>query len=153
MLACTFAHRKFLGRTPPGKAVLRAFLGGMKNEALLAESDEALVATVRREMSEILGAKTIGAEVEPEHAQVSRWRRAMAQYAVGHKERMQRIGRAWRRCRGCGWWGMRTTGSGFRIASAGAEGGAGAGGGRKGLSSWPMLRAGPILLGSRPRRG
>ena len=55
MLACTFAHRKFLGRTPPGKAVLRAFLGGMKNEALLAETDAALVATVRRELSEILG--------------------------------------------------------------------------------------------------
>ena len=58
---------------------------------MLAESDEALVATVRREMGEILGAKTFCADVEPEHAQVSRWRRAMAQYAVGHKERMQRI--------------------------------------------------------------
>jgi protoporphyrinogen/coproporphyrinogen III oxidase len=91
MLACTFVHRKFLGRTPPGKAVLRAFLGGMNNEALLAASDDVLVATVRREMSEILGAKTFNAVVEPEHAQVSRWRRAMAQYAVGHKERMQRI--------------------------------------------------------------
>ena len=56
MLACTFVHRKFLGRTPTGKAVLRAFLGGAKNEALLDESDEVLVATVRRELSEILGA-------------------------------------------------------------------------------------------------
>ncbi len=92
MLACTFVHRKFLGRTPPGKAVFRAFLGGMNREALLAEGDEALVNTVRREMSEILGAKTFSADVQPEHAQVSRWRRAMAQYAVGHKERMQRIG-------------------------------------------------------------
>jgi len=91
MLACTFVHRKFLGRTPPGKAVFRAFLGGMNREALLAESDEALVLTVRREMAAILGAKTFSADVEPEHAQVSRWRRAMAQYAVGHKERMQRI--------------------------------------------------------------
>ena len=42
-------------------------------------------------MSEILGAKTLSADVEPEHTQVSRWRRAMAQYAVGHQERMQRI--------------------------------------------------------------
>jgi oxygen-dependent protoporphyrinogen oxidase len=91
MLACTFVHRKFLGRTPPGKAVFRAFLGGMKNEALLAESDAALVAAVRRELTEILGAKTIGAAVEPEHTQVSRWRRSMAQYAVGHRERKQRI--------------------------------------------------------------
>ncbi len=91
MLACTFAHRKFLGRTPPGKAVFRAFLGGMKRTDLLNESDEALVEVVRREMREILGAKTFGAEVEPEFAQVTRWRRAMAQYAVGHKERMQRV--------------------------------------------------------------
>jgi oxygen-dependent protoporphyrinogen oxidase len=91
MLACTFVHRKFLGRTPPGKAVFRAFLGGMNREAMLGESDEALVATVRREMAAILGAKTFSADVEPEHAQVSRWRRAMAQYTVGHKGRMQRI--------------------------------------------------------------
>ena len=35
--------------------------------------------------------KTFGAEVEPEFAQVTRWRRAMAQYAVGHKARMQRV--------------------------------------------------------------
>ncbi len=91
MLACTFAHRKFLGRTPPGKAVFRAFLGGMNNESLLGESDEALVAAVRRELTEILGAAVIGAAAEPEHVQVSRWRRAMAQYAVGHKDRMARI--------------------------------------------------------------
>jgi oxygen-dependent protoporphyrinogen oxidase len=91
MLACTFVHRKFLGRTAPGKAVLRAFLGGMKHEALLTEADAALVATVRRELSEILGEKTIASHVEPEVAHVSRWRRAMAQYAVGHQERVQRI--------------------------------------------------------------
>jgi oxygen-dependent protoporphyrinogen oxidase len=91
MLACTFVHRKFLGRTPPGKAVLRAFLGGTKNEALLTESDTALVATVRRELTDILGEEVLPEEAEPEYTQVSRWRRAMAQYAVGHQERKQRI--------------------------------------------------------------
>ena len=91
MLACTFVHRKFLGRTPPGKAVLRAFLGGMNNESLLAETDEALVATVRRELASILGEGVVGLGMEPEHAQVARWRRAMAQYSVGHKERMGRV--------------------------------------------------------------
>ena len=91
MLACTFVHRKFLGRTPPGKAVLRAFLGGMKNEALLAAKDDVLVATVRRELSEILGNSVVGVDAEPEYTQVSRWRRAMAQYAVGHQDRMRRI--------------------------------------------------------------
>ncbi|HLI02712.1 MAG TPA: protoporphyrinogen oxidase [Terracidiphilus sp.] len=95
MLACTFAHRKFPGRTPPGKAVLRAFLGGSRQEpgcgSLLAKSDETLVATVRRELGEILGSKVLDARTEPEYAQVARWPRAMAQYAVGHRDRIDRI--------------------------------------------------------------
>jgi oxygen-dependent protoporphyrinogen oxidase len=91
MLACTFVHRKFVGRTPTGKAVLRAFLGGAKNEALLDQTDEVLVATVRRELSEILGARVVGPHIPAEATQVSRWRRAMAQYAVGHQERMKRV--------------------------------------------------------------
>jgi len=91
MLACTFVHRKFLGRTPTGKVVLRAFLGGMKNEALMAKSDEELIAVVRRELTSILGEEIIDRDAMPEHTQVARWRRAMAQYAVGHQEKMQRI--------------------------------------------------------------
>ena len=91
MLACTFVHRKFLGRTPPGKVVFRAFLGGTKNEALLGEPDAALIAVVRRELREIVGERVFGHAGDPEHARVSRWRRAMPLYAVGHKQRMEAI--------------------------------------------------------------
>jgi oxygen-dependent protoporphyrinogen oxidase len=91
LLACTFSHRKFLGKTAPGKAVIRAFLGGMRNEALLAENDNALVAIVRHELIDILGETVVGIGLDPEYTQVSRWRRAMAQYAVGHQERVERI--------------------------------------------------------------
>ena len=91
MLACTFAHRKFLGRIAPGKAVLRAFLGGVRNAALLDQSDEVLIAMARRELSEILGTSVVGLHIEPEEIRVSRWPRAMAQYAVGHLERVKRI--------------------------------------------------------------
>jgi protoporphyrinogen/coproporphyrinogen III oxidase len=91
MLACTFVQRKFLGRTPPGKAVFRAFLGGIRNESLMTEPDETLIAIVRRELSEILGEKTISPNVEPEYTQVTRWRRAMAQYSVGHQDRIARV--------------------------------------------------------------
>jgi oxygen-dependent protoporphyrinogen oxidase len=91
MLACTFTHRKFLGRTAPGKAVFRAFLGGMRGAVQLTVADETLVATVRRELAEILGSKVIPPAVEPERTQVSRWPRAMAQYAVGHEARIKRI--------------------------------------------------------------
>ncbi len=91
LLACTFAHRKFLGRTAPGKAVIRAFLGGMRNEALLNESDSGLVAIVRHELIDILGETVRGIGLDPQYTQVTRWRRAMAQYAVGHAERIARI--------------------------------------------------------------
>ncbi len=63
----------------------------MRNEALMEEPDNVLIATVRRELNEILGARVLGPHIEPEFAQVTRWRRAMAQYAVGHKERIARI--------------------------------------------------------------
>jgi oxygen-dependent protoporphyrinogen oxidase len=91
MLAATFVHRKFLGRTPAGKAVVRAFLGGMRNETLLDASDEQLVATVRQELEEILGKNVLPVSLQPERTQVARWRRAMAQYAPGHPERVRRI--------------------------------------------------------------
>jgi oxygen-dependent protoporphyrinogen oxidase len=63
----------------------------MRNEALLTESDAALVGMVRSELLDILGDTVPGIGDDPLYAQVTRWRRAMAQYAVGHQERMQRI--------------------------------------------------------------
>jgi oxygen-dependent protoporphyrinogen oxidase len=86
ILACTFLHRKFPGRTAAGKSVLRAFLGGAHNAELLAESDETLVHLVRKELFEILRISAV-----PELVEVRRWPRAMAQYAVGHAERQRRI--------------------------------------------------------------
>jgi len=86
MLACTILNRKFLGRTALGKSVLRVFLGGSRNAALLDESDEALIERVRRELFEILQISAV-----PELAEVQRWPRAMAQYAIGHKARQERI--------------------------------------------------------------
>ncbi len=86
MLACTFIHRKFPGRTAYGKSVLRAFLGGAHHASLLEESDEALAGLVRRELMEILHISAT-----PELVQVQRWPRAMAQYSVGHGERQRRI--------------------------------------------------------------
>ena len=86
MLACTFVHRKFLGRTPKDQAVLRAFPGGMRGEALLAETDANLITTVRRELADILHLTAI-----PVTTRVTRWRRSMAQYSVGHNDRKARI--------------------------------------------------------------
>jgi oxygen-dependent protoporphyrinogen oxidase len=46
---------------------------------------------VRRELAAILGEGVVGLGVEPEYTRVSRWQRSMAQYAVGHQERMERV--------------------------------------------------------------
>ena len=86
MLACTLIHRKFPGRTAAGKSVLRAFVGGAGRAALLEETDEALVERVRLELFEMLRISAV-----PELTEVTRWPRAMAQYAVGHKARIGRI--------------------------------------------------------------
>jgi oxygen-dependent protoporphyrinogen oxidase len=86
MLACTILNRKFLGRTATGKSVLRVFLGGSRNAALLDETDGALIERVRRELFEILQISAV-----PQLAEIQRWPRAMAQYAVGHKARQERI--------------------------------------------------------------
>ncbi len=86
MLACTFLHRKFPGRTAPGKAVLRAFLGGSRNAGLLEQTDSYLTGKVRTELQEILKITA-----DPEFVEVTRWPRAMAQYAVGHKDRQLQI--------------------------------------------------------------
>jgi oxygen-dependent protoporphyrinogen oxidase len=84
MLACTFVHAKFAGRTPADKGVLRCFLGGSGNEHLLDESDAHLTDIVLRELSEILKLKA-----KPNFVRIRRSRQSMAQYAVGHLERMQ----------------------------------------------------------------
>ena len=46
---------------------------------------------MRHELIDILGETVVGIGLDPEYTQVTRWRRAMAQYAVGHQERIARI--------------------------------------------------------------
>jgi len=86
MLACTFVHAKFAGRTPHDKGVLRCFLGGSGNDHLLDATDAQLTEIVRKELREILRL-----EAHPNFIRITRSRRAMAQYGVGHLERMQAI--------------------------------------------------------------
>jgi oxygen-dependent protoporphyrinogen oxidase len=89
IIACTFSSVKYPGRAPEGHALLRVFMGGALNEAVLAADDPSLVATARAELESLLG---IGAE--PLFARVGRYRRAMPQYHVGHSIRVEAIERA-----------------------------------------------------------
>lgn len=84
--ALTFVHNKFPHRAPADKGIVRVFLGGLGDQSVLVLSDEEILATVRRELSEILGLTA-----EPRITRVYRWNKAMAQYGPGHLERVQRI--------------------------------------------------------------
>lgn len=86
MLACTFVHTKFAGRVPEGKGLLRCFLGGTRNDVLLDESDARLTVIVLKELEQILGLKA-----SPSFVRIYRWRQAMAQYGVGHLDRIQLV--------------------------------------------------------------
>jgi protoporphyrinogen/coproporphyrinogen III oxidase len=86
MLACTFVHNKFPHRAPKDKGILRCFLGGARDEAVLSLSDEEMLQTVRRELRDI-----VKLDAPPIFARVYRWREAMAQYEPGHIARVAEI--------------------------------------------------------------
>ena len=86
MMACTFVHNKFPNRAPDGKGLVRCFLGGSKDEAVLDLSDVEVKALCLRELKQILKLDT-----EPRFVRIYRWRGAMAQYTVGHLDRVRRI--------------------------------------------------------------
>ncbi|MFY9844672.1 MAG: protoporphyrinogen oxidase [Terriglobales bacterium] len=86
MLAATFVHNKFPHRAPDNRALVRCFLGGARDEQILQASEKAILEIVRAELQKI-----IGLNVDPLFARVYKWKAAMAQYSVGHLERLQRI--------------------------------------------------------------
>ena len=86
LLAATFVHNKFPHRAPKDRALVRCFLGGSRDEQVLQLTDENILNIVRDELRQILGVKA-----DPLFTRLYRWRGAMAQYSVGHLERLQRI--------------------------------------------------------------
>jgi protoporphyrinogen/coproporphyrinogen III oxidase len=86
LLAATFVHNKFPYRAPEDRALLRCFLGGSRDEAVLQLSDDEILSLVRAELGQILELRA-----DPLFARVYRWKGAMAQYNVGHLERVDRI--------------------------------------------------------------
>lgn len=86
MLACTFVHTKFPARVPPDRALLRCFLGGSRDPEILELDDDRISALVQEELKSILGL----AEA-PRFVRIYRWPRAMAQYTLGHNQRLAAV--------------------------------------------------------------
>jgi protoporphyrinogen/coproporphyrinogen III oxidase len=88
MLAATFVHNKFPHRAPENRALVRCFLGGARDEQIIQMSTEEILHVVRDELRQMIPSAL---NAEPLFARVYKWRSAMAQYSVGHLERVQRI--------------------------------------------------------------
>ena len=86
IIACTFSSVKYPGRAPDGFALLRVFVGGALNEAVLDGDDETLTRIARAELGELLGI-----QAPPLLSRVSRYPKAMPQYHVGHLARVEAI--------------------------------------------------------------
>jgi oxygen-dependent protoporphyrinogen oxidase len=88
LLAGTFSSVKYPGRAPEGHVLIRGFLGGALNAAMLTEADDALVARARGELGEALGVTAA-----PVLTRLHRWPASMPQYHVGHLARVETIER------------------------------------------------------------
>ncbi len=89
LMACTWVSTKFNHRAPADHVLLRVFVGGYKREGLVDLPDAELLSLVRAELR-----RTMGLTAEPVHHEIYHWRRANAQYDVGHLERVEAIERA-----------------------------------------------------------
>lgn len=86
LLACTFSSVKYSGRAPAGTVLIRAFVGGALFPEAYELADDRMLAGVQKDLADLLGVRA-----KPKDAVVTRWPRSMAQYNVGHLERVARI--------------------------------------------------------------
>jgi oxygen-dependent protoporphyrinogen oxidase len=86
LMACTWTSTKFNGRTPGEHVLLRAFVGGPRNERLVDLPDEELLGLVRGELREVMGVSA-----QPVVTRLYRWPGANPQYDVGHLERVDQL--------------------------------------------------------------
>ncbi len=87
LLACTYVHNKFPHRAPEGQLLLRAFLND-RHRWLIGQSDAEVVQLTRMELRSM-----VGIYAEPSFTRLYRWPAAMAQYEVGHLDRLAEIER------------------------------------------------------------
>ncbi len=86
LIACSFSSVKFAGRAPEGQVLLRAFVGGAMHRDRYEQSDEAIQRVVLQDLRQLLGVSG-----EPLHISLRRWPQSLAQYHLGHVQRVARI--------------------------------------------------------------
>lgn len=86
LAACTWVNTKFDFRAAEDRIFLRAFLAGEQAEAWFGKSDDEIAASANAELQRIMGFTAV-----PHAFRVERWNKVMAQYEVGHQQRIEAI--------------------------------------------------------------
>ncbi|MCL4265514.1 MAG: protoporphyrinogen oxidase [Anaerolineae bacterium] len=85
-LACTWSSRKWHGRAPDGKVLLRVYIGRYGDDDVTAYDDGRLLSIAQNEIRQMLDITT-----EPLFQRIIRYPRAMPQYNLGHLDRITHI--------------------------------------------------------------
>jgi oxygen-dependent protoporphyrinogen oxidase len=88
LVAATFVHNKFPHRTPEDRALLRCFFAGSNAASVWNLPDNGIISVAKNDLQQILGLTA-----DPLFSRVYKWKSAMAQYTVGHLDRLARIDR------------------------------------------------------------
>jgi protoporphyrinogen/coproporphyrinogen III oxidase len=104
--AVTWVSSKWTGRAPAHRALLRGYLGGVRDPSAIDLDDEQLIGKVQEDFRRFLGITA-----DPILARVFRWPSAAVQMEVGHRGLMDSIDRRLDRLRG-----LFISGAGFRGA-------------------------------------
>jgi oxygen-dependent protoporphyrinogen oxidase len=86
LMACEVMSNKWPGRGAPDRVVLRAFVGGHRNEAIVAQPDDALVELAHRELARIFAI-----DEKPSLSRVYRWQPGNPQHPVGYLEDLAQV--------------------------------------------------------------
>ena len=84
VLGVVFESTVWPDRAPPGQALLRCIYGGGRDPEAARLPDAQLIALARRDVEHALGVAAT-----PTHASVVRWERGIAQYRIGHRDRVR----------------------------------------------------------------
>ncbi len=84
ILGCLYCHDIFPGQAPPGRLLFRTMLGGARQPEMAALDDTGLV-----EHSMGVLRRILHLDAPPERQWIFRWERGIAQYTLGHLDRVR----------------------------------------------------------------
>jgi len=84
VLAVMFESTLWPERAPAGHVLLRCLFGGGRDPAAAQLDDAALIAQAVRDLGVVLGTRST-----PTHTSIVRWPHGMAQYTLGHRDRVR----------------------------------------------------------------